>query len=67
MIALPLSIALLMMGLIFLQHNHYAYVERQKTLDKSMSTAGDFEKLKKEFDEYKKRLDSVSLKVGFKL
>lgn len=61
------SITLLMVGLIILQYNHYSFLERQKTLDKKLSDEGTIEKLRKEFDDYKKRVDALTLKAGFKL
>jgi hypothetical protein len=61
------SVALLMIGLIILQYQHYAFVERQKSLDKVIHGSGEIDKLRKEFDDYKKRVDALTLKAGFKL
>lgn len=67
MFAIPLTAAILIIGLLFLQYNHYRHLERQKSLDKTLSTASDFEDLKKDFAEYKKRVDGLTIKAGFKL
>lgn len=61
------SVFILVIGALCFQYNHYAFIERQKTLDKSLSTIGELEKLQKEFTEYKKKVDALSLKAGFKL
>lgn len=67
MIALPFTMAILVLGILFLQYNHYKFIERKDTLNKIIMGSGELEEFKKDFEEYKKRVDALTLKAGFKL
>lgn len=67
MIAIPITAFIIMIGLIWLQYCHYKHLELLKNMTLRMSAQGEFEKMKKEFDDYKKRVDSLTIKAGFKL
>jgi hypothetical protein len=60
------SVLILMIGLIIMQKAHYDYL-REAFEVKSLSELGhDVENTFKEFDEYKKRVDSLVFRSGFK-
>lgn len=67
MIAIPLSIAILVIGILMIQHNHYRFLELQKNQNKAIVGLGELEKFKKDLEEYKKRVDALTLRAGFKL
>lgn len=67
MITLPITMAILILGIIFIQHNHYRFIERRETINKTLMGSGQLEEFRKDFEEYKKRVDSLTLKAGFKL
>jgi hypothetical protein len=67
MIALPITMAILVLGVIFVQYNHYQFVDRRAMLNKTVIGAGQLEEFRKDFEEYKKRVDALTLKAGFKL
>lgn len=60
-------VAMILAALIFMQAQHYVFLEhdaQQKDLD---CISLELEARLKEFDEYKKRVDSLTLRAGFKV
>ncbi len=64
---IALSVAILVLGAVYAQREHYLFIQRKSEVDKIIRGSGEISSLKKEFDEYKKRVDSLTLKAGFKL
>lgn len=67
MIAIPVTAFILMAGVILIQFYHYQFLERQKLMDKKIHAAGQLDQLRTEFDDYKKKVDALVIKAGFKL
>jgi flagellar biosynthesis/type III secretory pathway M-ring protein FliF/YscJ len=66
-IAVIASVAIIMIGLIFMQKNHYEFLKAQKSHIELSKISHDLETKLREFDEYKKRVDGLTVKAGFKL
>ncbi len=64
---IPLSIAIFMLGLFLLQWNNFQMQQKNIILKNELQIHEELEILKKEFKEYKKRVDTLTLKAGFKL
>lgn len=64
---IPLTMLIFMVGLFSLQYNRYSFLDRYEKLNKTTESQEEIDKLKKEFEDYKKRVDSLTLKAGFKL
>lgn len=64
---LPISLVILMSGFIYLHQRHYEHELDKMNRDDDHVRWESSEALGKEFDEYKKRVDALTLKVGFKL
>ena len=58
---------IIVIGILFIQENHYKFLENRRLLDKKIAASGQLEQLREEFDDYKKRVDVLSLKAGFKI
>ena len=54
-----------MIGLAFLQTQKHIHDQEAKALDKTIHASGKLEKLREEFDEYKKRVDALVIRAGF--
>ncbi len=63
---LPLTVLVIMVGLWFLQQSYFKFQAQQRIISKTILGSGEIEKLRKEFDDYKSRVDKLSLKVGFR-
>ena len=71
-------VILILVGVLFIQSNHYCFLERQGE-QKTLSQLSESLDLKldsmdeelhdrfKEFDDYKKKVDALTLRAGFKL
>lgn len=64
---IPLSIAVLMGGLCLLQWQAYHLKQKKDEVQHELDLQIQMHTLKKEFDDYKKRVDTLTLKAGFKL
>lgn len=62
MIDVSISIFIICMSGLFAQYFHYMFLNEQK----KVRELTDYEKFMKDFDDYKKRVDSIAFKVGFK-
>jgi hypothetical protein len=70
MIGFILITLFIMAGVLGVQENHYKYLtNQQKSRDilECYEELDRFDKRFKEFDDYKKRVDALVLKNGFKL
>jgi hypothetical protein len=61
-------------SILYAQHAHYNHVEKKTKLDDwekdvmaHLLEAKKFQEQLKDYDEYKKRVDALTLKAGFKL
>lgn len=61
------SISIIMIGLLYLQRNHYEFQSAQTENADLLTTQLENEERWKEFDDYKRRVDALTLKAGFKL
>lgn len=66
-LCIVLSIMVIMSGLVVLQRYQHEFLIRQKEYKDSAKLSIEIEQKLKEFDEYKKRVDALVLKAGFKL
>lgn len=64
--AIPLTMLILMIGLAFLQRDYFIFRQKEKKQRNFMEVSQELELLRVEFAEYKKRVDSLTLKAGFK-
>ena len=67
MIEIPITVAILVMGVLFLQHNHHRFLEDQKMKEQIDVPLEKVAELMKEFEDYKKRVDTLMIRAGFKL
>jgi hypothetical protein len=67
MTELALVTPAILVALLYAQRKHYEYLERKLTLEKNAESEARFSDALKEFDAYKKRVDVLTLKAGFKL
>lgn len=65
MIEIPLTAAIIMIGLIFLQSNHYRFLHEENKQPEIEIDLKEWDEIKKGFDEYKRRVDSLTLRAGF--
>lgn len=67
----PLSILVIFSGIYVMQQAHYEFLIQQKKKDDVILYSDDWnarcEKLQKDIEECRKRVDKLALKVGFKL
>lgn len=61
--ALTIAVLIIVAGAIHAQKKHHEFLDHQKLLKESLHT----DQHVKEFQEYKKRVDVLTLKAGFKL
>lgn len=66
-IGLVVSVAIIMIGILSLQKNHYQFLKGQQDRIDLSKISQELELRLKEFDEYKKRVDGLTIKAGFKL
>lgn len=66
-IALLVSVAIVVIGVLFFQFNHYSFLKSQRQVQDVTLASQELEKRLKEFDDYKKRVDALTVKAGFKL
>jgi hypothetical protein len=59
--------ALMIAALLYAQKKHYEYLERKRSLDQTLTLDSELSEMLKEFQDYKKRVDVLTLKAGFKL
>lgn len=62
--------ALILCGIVYLQGEHYKFLrgkEESRELIEFYTELDRIDKKLKEFDEYKKRVDALTLRAGFKL
>lgn len=64
---LPLTAVVVMGGLYFLQAQKHAHDERLKSMQLDQNVVDAQAVLVKDLDEYKKKVDALTLKAGFKL
>jgi hypothetical protein len=61
------TVAMIVVGGLFLQYNYFAFLERQrKHIDEELE-ASKVESLRAELTEYKKKVDALVMRAGFKL
>lgn len=58
---------LLLLALLYAQERHYLYLSEKRQAEFDIAQDQDISELNKEFQEYKKRVDVLTLKAGFKL
>lgn len=63
MIAIPISIGIIVIGVIYMQHIYYVQVRANKKLE----DAEMYDKFEAQFKDLLKRVDALSLRAGFKL
>lgn len=66
-VTIPLTMLVLMVGLSILQYNHYQFLKEKEQVAKAVLGIGEIDKFRKEFEDYKKRVDVLTIKAGFKL
>lgn len=66
MIALPATAGVIILGLLAMQAMHYRFLMHQKDVKDRVSIYEGSAEFQKEFEEYKKRVDALVLKAGFK-
>lgn len=59
--------ALVISCLLYAQKKHYDFLQRQEELRKGIELDSKISESLKEFTEYKKRVDVLTLKAGLKL
>lgn len=64
---LPLTAIIVTITLTELQRRHYRYKLDQKSNGLNPITVESIAKTQKEFEEYKKRVDGLIVRAGFKL
>lgn len=60
------SVAIIVLGLLFMQYNYYHFIERQVNVDLSPHEK-QLKEIEKKLKETNERLDGIMLRVGFKL
>ena len=60
-------VVFVLVALLYAQDRHYSYLQEKIEWENSLELDAELEKKLKEFDEYKKRVDALTLKAGFKL
>lgn len=60
-------VSMLVGGFLFAQKAHYEHLKTKEECKNTSLLTADLEKKLKEFEEYKKRMDALTLKAGFKL
>ncbi len=63
--AIPITALIIMAGLAFLQTQRHIQGQEAKAMDKTIHASGKLDKLREEFDEYKKRVDALVIRAGF--
>lgn len=61
------AISLVLGALLYAQRMHYQYLERKGDIEKKVQADASMTEMWKEFQEYKKRVDVLTLKAGLKL
>ncbi len=67
MITIPLTVAITMGSILLILERYYIQCDKEKVAQNALVDAQDIEALRKEFTEYKKRVDTLTLKAGFKI
>ena len=67
LLLIPGSITLAFMGIYFLQEQKFQHGLTTNGLKNTKVIYTEFEEMKKEFIDYKKRVDALTIKAGFKL
>lgn len=65
--ALPLAVFIFMMSLIYMQERYYEFKKILSDQNEQIKTFHELEEFQKDFEDYKKRVDTLTLKAGFKL
>ncbi len=66
-IYIPLTAVVIVIGLIVLQDVYYRHLREERESANDMVEMQDMCVMREELDEYKKRVDSLTLRAGFKL
>lgn len=61
-----LCFIILVLGSLFAQNRHYKYLKELEEIEIGNDLIGRSEQLRVELDEYKKKLDSLIVRAGFK-
>lgn len=64
---IPLTMFILIAGLCLIQYNHYQFLKEKEQVAKAVLGIGEIDKFRKDFEDYKKRVDVLTIKAGFKL
>lgn len=64
---LIIIVALILFALIYAQERHYQFIEEERDNSHSLELDAQLSKTLKEFEDYKKRVDALTLRAGFKL
>lgn len=57
----------ILLALLYAQERHYIYLEAKRQAEHDIGLDTDISELRDEFQEYKERVDVLTLKAGFKL
>lgn len=64
---IPLTVALLSGAFLYAQDRHYRFKTQSQAQAGASMQSDQLEKTLRDFEEYKKRVDALTLRAGFKL